>query len=42
MVSVVGESVFCMLSFGKTIKQSDSGDREWSRTEKPLGDNKLF
>lgn len=42
MASVVDESVFCVLSFGKTIRQSDSGNRERSRTEKPLGDNKLF
>lgn len=42
MVSIVGESMFCVLNFGKTMRQSDSGNTEWSRTEKPLGDNKLF
>lgn len=42
MVSVVFEVVFYVLSFGNTIRQSDSGNTEWNRTEKPLGDNKLF
>lgn len=42
MVSVVGESLFCVVSFGKTIRQTDSGNTERSRTEKALGDIKLF
>lgn len=42
MVSAVGECVFCVLSFGKTLRRSDSGNTEWSRMEKPHGDNKIF
>lgn len=38
----VGESMLCGLSFRETIRQSDSGTMERSRTEKPLGDNNLF
>lgn len=32
----------CSSSFAKRIRQSDSGNTEWSRTEKPLGEDKLF
>lgn len=41
MVSAVGQCVLRLLSFGKTIRRSDSGNTEWSRMEKPHGD-KIF
>lgn len=42
-VRVGGKSSFFVLNFGKkTIRQCDSGNTEWSRTEKPLGNSKLF